>query len=609
MLASILLPAVISAHPQTAAKKADVAAPANAGKPEKKETTEPSKADVQQSQKLFQRAMRLTTSESTLPEAFGLLEESTTLNPSDVATATAREFVKQELVSEHMERGNAFMETSHPVEALAEFREALALDPTNNYATQRVNDASALESRSRRPPPVFEYGSEPVLAPKDGKHTFTFRGDSRQFITNIAQAFGITVTFDGSFAPKPVKVDLENVDFYTALNIACKLSHCFYVTASPHEMVIANDTQDVRRNLERMSLRTFYVPVEPGGQALPEVVNILRTMLDLRFLTTDVAAGTITIRAPKNTLDQAAFIIENMTGPRPQVLLEIRVLRLDQSASKQIGISYPLQFTLFNLDTEARKLGPNAVDIINRFRAGTATAQDLAAAAALLASGGLSNSVFSQGFALFGGGLTTSGVTVPGAKLNFHTDRSLLTNIEHVTLRASQGQAATFRVGDRYPVLTGSFSSILSAIPGAGAAQGALQPIVPSFSYEDLGITLKATPEISMTSEVTLQLELAIKALGGTSINNIPTISNREYKGTITVRDGETTVMAGSVDRSETKTVNGVPWLSSLPGFGRAFSSNGNTVTSDQMLLLVTPHILQLKPAPDLKTEMPITGN
>ena len=71
----------------------------------------PSKADVQQSQKLFQRAMRLTSSESTLPEAFGLLEESSTLNPTDIATATAREFVRQELVSEHMERGNALMET------------------------------------------------------------------------------------------------------------------------------------------------------------------------------------------------------------------------------------------------------------------------------------------------------------------------------------------------------------------------------------------------------------------------------------------------------------------------------------------------------------------
>ena len=105
-----------------------------------------------------------------------------------------------------------------------------------------------------------------------------------------------------------------------------------------------------------------------------------------------------------------------------------------------------------------------------------------------------------------------------------------------------------------------------------------------------------------------MQLELAIKALGGTTINSIPTISNREFKGTITVRDGETSVLAGSVDRSETKSVNGIPWLSSLPGFGRAFSNTGDTTTNDQLLLLVTPHILRLRKSPDLKTEMPMDG-
>src|SRR5205085_974691 len=122
--------------------------------------------------------------------------------------------------------------------------------------------------------------------------------------------------------------------------------------------------------------KTFYAPTEAGGQALPEVFQVLRSMLDVRFMAVDPSAGTITVRASKQILDAAGMIIDVMTGARPQVLLEIRVLRLDESSSQQIGIVYPLQFTMFNLNTEARKLGPNAQDLISRFLAGTLTPQD-----------------------------------------------------------------------------------------------------------------------------------------------------------------------------------------------------------------------------------------
>ncbi len=579
---------------QTMAKAAPVEA-------EKKAA--PSKADIQQSKELLQRAIRLASNRETMPAAFGLLEESTALNPADTASITAREFVRQELVAEHMERGNALMENSQPTQALDEFRQALALDASNAYATQRVNDATAMTSKKNYAPPIFDFGSEPELKPKAGKQNFTMRGDTRQLITTIARAFGLTVTFDVSFSPHPTKVDLQNVDFQTAMDIACKLSKCFYIADSAKEMIVANDTQDTRRNLERVSVKSFYIPSEAGAQQLPEISNIVRQLLELRYIATDASQNTLTIRAPKKTLEAAQMIIDTMTGARPQVLLEVRVMRLDENSSKQIGINYPLQFTMFNLNTEAAKLGPNGVDILNRIRAGTVTPQDLAAIGALIASGTAANSPFLQGFATIGGGLFQTGIVIPPASVSFSASHSLFQNIEHVTLRASQGQAANLHIGDRYPVLTGTFTSTLSGIPGLPTQQNA-QPIVPSISYEDLGITLKATTQVTMTSDVTMSLDLSIKALGATTLNSIPTISNRQYTGTITVRDGETSLLAGTVDRTDTKTISGLPWLSSLPGFGRAFSNTGTNSTSDQMIILVTPHILQMKVDPSRRTDV-----
>jgi type II secretory pathway component GspD/PulD (secretin) len=267
-----------------------------------------------------------------------------------------------------------------------------------------------------------------------------------------------------------------------------------------------------------------------------------------------------------------------------------------------------LQFTIFNLNTELRALGPNAQDLINRFNAGTLTLADLAAAQAALAAN--QNSPLTKGFATFGGGMTRFGVVVPPATAQFNYNKSSFKSLQHMTLLADQGQAATFRVGERFPVITGTFASSLSSvIPRNLQQQVALQPIAPSFNFEDLGITLKATPQVNGNSDVTVQLEVQFKALAGTSFNDIPTISNREYKGTITVRDGETSVLAGSMDMSEQRALSGMPWLSRVPGLGRAVSTSNKQASSSEILLLVTPHVLRARRDKNLKTETFFDGN
>jgi type II secretory pathway component GspD/PulD (secretin) len=315
----------------------------------------------------------------------------------------------------------------------------------------------------------------------------------------------------------------------------------------------------------------------------------------------------ITIRAPAQVLDAAAQLIENLSEGRPQVMLEVRAISMNESLNKQLGVTLPLQFAIFNLNTELRALGPNAQDLINRFNAGTLTPSDLAAAQAALAAN--QNSPLTKSFATFGGGQTRFGVVVPPASVQFAYNKSTFTNLEHVTLRAEQGHAATFRLGDRFPVITGTFGSTLAGQLPPGISRAALQPITPSFAYEDLGITLKATPQINGDLDVTLQLELQVRALGPIQFNAIPTISNREYKGIITVRDGQTSVMAGSIDETEQRSISGMPWISRIPGLGRATSSTSKQATTNQILLLVTPHVIAVKRDKNAKTEKYLDGN
>jgi general secretion pathway protein D len=121
---------------------------------------------------------------------------------------------------------------------------------------------------------------------------------------------------------------------------------------------------------------------------------------------------------------------------------------------------------------------------------------------------------------------------------------------------------------------------------------GSFQTPFPSFSYEDLGLTLKAKPQVYVNSDVGLTFEMDFRTLAGQSINGVPVIANREYKGSITLVDGEPAVVAGSVSQSEQRSLNGIPGLGAIPGVNKIMVSNSKTDETDELLLVITPHVV-----------------
>jgi general secretion pathway protein D len=111
----------------------------------------------------------------------------------------------------------------------------------------------------------------------------------------------------------------------------------------------------------------------------------------------------------------------------------------------------------------------------------------------------------------------------------------------------------------------------------------------PGSEYVDLGLKVKATPALHENHQVTLQMEFEIKALTGTSINGIPVLSNRNVTQTVRLKEDETSVLAGLLDREETKTITGIPGLATIPGAGYAFGVRNNTLQDTELLILITP--------------------
>jgi type II secretory pathway component GspD/PulD (secretin) len=275
-------------------------------------------------------------------------------------------------------------------------------------------------------------------------------------------------------------------------------------------------------------------------------------------------------------------------------MIDVQVLQVTQSKTTNIGVNLPLQFTAFNVNTELRKLvsDPSILALINQLTGGrTLSPTDAAALAALVSAAQNSSSPLLQGFATFGGGITLTGVVIPPASASFKLNTSDVKIFQKVSMRSQHGKAATYRIGDRYPVLTGTFSPLVNIpVPRSLQRQNNVQPLTPSFNYEDLGITFKATPSVSPFGNIRIDFDLALRALAGQTFNGVPAISNRQYTGSVTLMEGQTSVIAGSVNTTEQKALMGLPLLSQIPGFRYAFSTTTKDLQDAQLMILVTPH-------------------
>ncbi len=133
-------------------------------------------------------------------------------------------------------------------------------------------------------------------------------------------------------------------------------------------------------------------------------------------------------------------------------------------------------------------------------------------------------------------------------------------------------------------------TGLASLIAGTDIAE---QPY-PGSEFIDLGLKVKATPSLNENHEVTLQLEVEIKALTGTSINGIPVLSNRNVTQTVRLREDQPSLVVGLLDNEETKSITGIPGLATLPGVGYAFGGRNNTLNDTELLVIVTPRRVRL---------------
>jgi hypothetical protein len=119
---------------------------------------------------------------------------------------------------------------------------------------------------------------------------------------------------------------------------------------------------------------------------------------------------------------------------------------------------------------------------------------------------------------------------------------------------------------------------------------------------QDIGITLRVTPQISEGDTLRLEIFQEVTAVneGLTGITGSAqevgvALSNRKIENVVTVSDEETVVIGGLIDEIQQDKESKVPWLGDVPILGWLFKTTGDSIQKRNLLVFLTPHIIRNK--------------
>lgn len=465
----------------------------------------------------------------------------------------------------HLDFGRKLREVGKLEDSLVEFRRSAEIDPSIAVAAQEIaaTEKAILErerkqdEEKRKLAEIVERNK--VVSPREtlaNVHTtpivLKLTGDLKRAFESIAKISGINVIFDSDLGQKlttQVPVDLNNVTVIEALDLLALQTKTYWAVVNPNTIIVTNDNQQTRQFYEEQIIKTFYLANTLATADLQEVLNTLRTLLDLRKVGVINSQNAIVIRDTADKIAMAERILRSIDKAKPEVLIDVAVLEVDRSYKQTLGISPPTSITAANPPGSAG----TTVSIKDADRLGSG------------------NFYF----------------TIPTA--TFLASRTNARVLQNPSLRASDGKVAKLRIGTQQPVAQGSFQPTFGGTVGGS-------PVV-QFTTIDVGVDLDFTPRVLMNRDVAMNVVVKVKAINGFEVlsgNRYPILSNRSVEHDIRLKEGESSVIGGIITDSDSVSTEGIPGVERIPLLKYLFATESKDRQEGELIIVITPHIVRL---------------
>lgn len=484
----------------------------------------------------------------------------------------------------HLKRGMALRDKGDLQGAISEFQRAQILDPSSSIIDQELKKTMDLlaqhisQNEQQSEEPLMENGA-PALAtaPPELKPlsrapiNLKMSNDAKIVFDTIGKLAGLTVIYDPDLQARRITVDLNNVTLEQALDIVSIETKAFWKPITENIIMIIPDQTQKRRDYDEQVVRTFYLHNISSPQDLTEIQTGLRQLLDLKRIQQVNAQNALIVRDTPDKLALIDKIIQDVDKAKPEVLIQVEILQASTDNLKNLGIIPPQNFSA--------TISPS-----------TSTSSTSTTTTTTTTSTSTTNSI--QLNQLTHINQSDVSLTIPSATANFLMTDSSTKIIQNPEIRALDGQQAKLNIGQKVPVATGSFQA------GVGVGTTSVNPLVNTqFQYIDVGVNIDVTPHIHPNRDVSMKLTVEVSSVASyATIGGIqqPVIAQNKSQEEIRLKEGEVSVLAGLIQRIDTKTLNGWPWLANIPIVRYLFAADNTEIQDSEVLIVLTPRIVRM---------------
>lgn len=299
-----------------------------------------------------------------------------------------------------------------------------------------------------------------------------------------------------------------------------------------------------QRDFQELQIKNFYLT----NANAKSVAAMLKSFVKSKDIYVDEKLNLIVMRDTADAIRVAERLIAAQDIAEPEVMLEVEVLEVGSNVLDNIGIQYPGQASLSLVGAAGTP--------------GSATLDEVRNGGTSLARVSISDPAFIVNL------------------LHQDSDTNLLANPR---IRVKNHEKASIHIGDKLPVITNTTT--------------ATGLISQSITYLDVGLKLEVEPTVYLDSEVGIKVGMEVssisKQIQNTNGSLTYQIGTRNAATVLRLKDGETQILAGLINKEDRKSANSVPILGEIPILGRLFSSHSDSTSKTEVVLLITPRVIR----------------
>jgi general secretion pathway protein D len=184
-------------------------------------------------------------------------------------------------------------------------------------------------------------------------------------------------------------------------------------------------------------------------------------------------------------------------------------------------------------------------------------------------------------------GLAGSFSAITGTKIfnlfKFLASKNDISVLSSPQVLVLNNETANVNVGEQVPIVTNEFGSNT-----AGDLNRTVQ-------YKDTGVILNVTPRINYDGIIIMEIDQQVSKAQALTTGGLqsPVISTKQIKTKVAVKDGQSILMGGLIDKTDSETESGIPWLMDIPFLGNVFKQKSTSSKKTELLIMVTPYVIQ----------------